>query len=202
MSRKKSLGMRIEGAEGIDAALSELTKATARNAIKRALVRGAEMVAGEMESRAKRLTGRTADSVTASTKRPKGSDVGKAAYALAKRSGASNEAARAALIAARRANPKEFAEAYAGPSNRAGWAHIVEFGGGRQAPQPFVRPGWDASQGRVLRIVVDAMREEVAKAAKRAQRKARREGMRAIGSNTSAGRRRAQKAAARGFKVR
>jgi len=200
MSRKGA-GVTIEGGPELEAALGELTKATARNAIKRGLLRGGKLIARKAKHLAPRRTGDLIGSINVSTKRPKRDDPGKQAYADVMKNGGTREQARAALIAANRANPKQFAEVYVGPDKRP-QAIMQEFGTVDHPPQPFMRPAWDKTQKKALDLVLEGVRDELRKAVERARRKARRQGLRAIGSNTSAGQRRARKAAAKGFKVR
>ncbi|MGQ3041110.1 MAG: HK97-gp10 family putative phage morphogenesis protein [Brevundimonas sp.] len=64
-------------------------------------------------------------------------------------------------------------EIYAGPSNLP-QAHLQEFGTRHHAPQPFMRPAWDAGKDRVLDDLKQSLGDEIMKATERQARKAAR----------------------------
>lgn len=64
-------------------------------------------------------------------------------------------------------------EIYAGPTNLP-QAHLQEFGTRHHAPQPFMRPAWDAGKDQVLDDLKQSLGDEIMKAAERQARKAAR----------------------------
>lgn len=63
-------------------------------------------------------------------------------------------------------------EVYIGPNDPA--ATQTEFGNSRQAPQPHLRPAWDAGKEKALQDIKDGLWSEIKKAADRLARKAAR----------------------------
>lgn len=138
----------VTGFEGVDKALTELKKSTAKNVARRVLTNALKPV----EEMAKRLApvdeGDLRDSITTGTK-----------------------LAGAAKKEARRTRAADGVTVYTGTSNRNGVAR--EFGSIRSAPQPFMRPAWEANKLRVLNDIQQNMGGEIMKAAQRAGRKNR-----------------------------
>jgi HK97 gp10 family phage protein len=159
--------IKVEGLKEIQAALQDLSKATARNVVKRVLLKRAQPIVEAARTRASVRTGRLRDSIIAQVR---GGKAGKAAFAKAMRGGASRaEAGRAAREANRAAGST--VEVVIGPHDGAFYASMVEFGTEHSGPKPFMRPAWDATKGQVLDGVGDDMWAEIKKAvARRAKR--------------------------------
>lgn len=139
--------VKLEGFKELDVALGELPKATARNVLRRVLRKAAEPVLAAMEAKAPRgETGRTAESLAISN----------------------------SLNAANRRDQKRegkaFAEVYVG-SRRGSAAQFAEYGTVKQPPQPYLRPGWEATQDEALKTISEELGSEIDKAAKRLARK-------------------------------
>lgn len=149
---------KIEGLAGLDNALANLPKATARNVLirtgKKALepfiqdVRQLAPVDANPESTPNRPPGTLRDSYVIGTK------LNKSQAKQVRREG------------------KNFAEAYAGTNDPAGVQ--TEFGNAHQAPQPHARPAWDGVHQQVLSNVGTLLWDEIWAAAKRlAKRRAK-----------------------------
>lgn len=168
------LNVEVSGLAALDKALGELPKATARNVLKRTLVKAGQPIADEAKRLVPVKTGQLRDSIQVSA-RIKNS-VGNAEYSAAMRAGLGKQAAGAALREARRAarGAGSFAEAYVGPARGKGvirYAHLVEFGGVRnEPPRPYMRPAWDAKQRETLDIIRQELGNEIIKAARRVGR--------------------------------
>ncbi len=180
---------RMEGFEELEAALMQLEKqATRRTVVRNALKKAAVPIASAMRDKAPVDDGDLRDSIRIGTK-IKG-EVGNAAYHKAMRAGFDKASAVKAMRDARREAKGSLPPVmmYAGPSERAFYAHLVEFGtaphvnGGMFAgsqhpgtsPRPFVRPAWDEQQGVALAVLTDELRVQIDKAvARQARRRAR-----------------------------
>lgn len=138
---------KFEGAKEFERALADLTKATARNTLKRALTKVAKPVQEAMEARAPRDTGWTAGSIAVS--------------------GTLNPANRSD----QKKEGKSFAEVYVG-STRGSAGILQEWGTVNQPAQPYMRPAWDAAKTGVLVGFGGALKIELGKAAVRAAKKA------------------------------
>lgn len=165
-----SMTVKVSGLAELDRALGELPKATARNVLKRTLEKAAAPIVEEAKTLAPVKTGALRDSITTSTRVK--NKVGNAEYASAMRAGLGKDAARAALLSARRANKGQgsFAELYVGPRRGKGvirYAHIVEFGSNDTPPQPYMRPAWDGRKMQALDIIKGDLGNEIIKAARR-----------------------------------
>lgn len=181
---------KVTGFKELEAAFLEIDKAATRKSVaRRALKIAGEPVAEGMRSRAAVDDGDLRDSILVTTKIR--GEAGKAAYAQTMRKTAGNKAlAVKSMREARRAAKGSIPPVvmFIGPSTRAFHAHFVEFGtkphinsglfAGSQhpgtAPQPFIRPAWDATSGTALDLIGDVMRQEIMKAAARqAKRRAK-----------------------------
>ena len=170
-----SVTVRVDGLAALDRALGMLPRATARNVLVRTLKKAGEPIAEDARSNADRSarTGNLRDSIAVSARVK--NTVGNAEYAAAMRAGLGKAAAGAALRGARKAakGTGSFAQAFVGPSRGKGvisYAHIVEFGSVKDAPQPYMRPAWDAKQGQALDIIKAELGNEIIKAARRVGR--------------------------------
>ncbi len=176
------VSVRVDGLKDLEAALSQLEKAATRKTVARnTLKKAGQPVADAMRTGAPEDSGQLRRSIAVSTK-IKG-EAGKAAYAKTMRDTAGNKAlALKSMRDARRAAKGSLPPVmmFVGPTVRAPHAHLVEFGtaphinGGKfagskhpgTAPQPFVRPAWDATQDIALSIITTELRAQIAKAAK------------------------------------
>jgi len=166
-----SFTVSVEGLRELDKALGELPKATARNVLKRTLAKAAQPVVDAARQRAPVKTGKLRDSIIASTRIK--NKVGNAEFAAAMREGLGVAAARSALRQARRdaKGQGSFAELFVGPSTGAiPYAHIMEFGSIKDAPQPYMRPAWDATKKQALDIIKAELGGEIIRAARRVGR--------------------------------
>jgi HK97 gp10 family phage protein len=145
--------VRIDGLKELDHALGELPKATARNTLRRVLMRIAQPMASEMKSIAPDDP-RTAKDLKAS--------IGAGTKLSPRQAKMHRKATR---------DDKNFAEVFvgAGPIPH---SHLQEFGTTNHGPQPYVRPVWDAWRNRIVPMIKPALWEEIEKAAQRLARKA------------------------------
>lgn len=163
----------VSGLRELDRALGYLPKATARNVLVRTLNKAAQPLVDEAKRLAPVHTGNLRDSITASSRVK--NKTGAAEYSAAMRAGLGKDAARAALLAARRANKGQgsFAQMFVGPARGKGvirYAHIVEFGSVDTSPQPYMRPAWDGNKDKALEIIKAELGNEIIKAARRVGR--------------------------------
>jgi len=168
-----SVTVSVSGLKELDEALGNLPKATARNVLVRTLKKAAEPMVEEAKRLAPVRTGRLRDSIMSSARVK--NKTGNSEYAAAMKAGLGRDAARAALLAARRANKGKgsFAELFVGPARGGGvirYAHIVEFGSVDTAPQPYMRPAWEATKGKMLDVIKSELGNEIIKAARRVGR--------------------------------
>lgn len=172
------VSFKIEGAKELGAAFDELSKATARNVGKRALIQAAEPMV-EMASRLAPDDPATGapdlhTSIAASARVV--NKTGDAEFASVLRAGGSRADAVSALREARRNSGDSFAQAYVGVVNttkRGAIKSIVqEFGSVKQSPRPYLRPAFLATAQLVISRVADILKVEIGKAVERARRKA------------------------------
>lgn len=162
--------VRVEGLSELIQALKELPKATARNVQQRVLMRRVQPVVDAAKAHVPVRTGRLRDSITATTKRPRGHKTAAArAFAKVRGSGGTSAAAKAASKAA----GSSMSEVFVGPG-RLAQAGQIEWGNRNHPPHPYMRPAWDAHQRQVLDGIADDMWAEIRKAAaRRAKRRMR-----------------------------
>lgn len=165
-----SMVVQVSGLAALDRALAELPKATARNVLKRTLEKAAVPIVDEAKRLVPVNTGKLRDSIEASPKIK--NKVGSSEFASAMRAGLGKDAAVSALRSARRAAKGQgsFAEIFVGPARGKGairYAHIMEFGSVKDAPQPYMRPAWDATKRRALDIIKAELGNEIIKTARR-----------------------------------
>jgi HK97 gp10 family phage protein len=158
--------IKVEGLKEIEAALKQLSKATAKNVMKRVLLKRAEPIVETARLKAPVRTGRLRESIVAQVR--KGGGAGKAAFAQAMRGGATRaEAGRAARAANRAAGGT--VEVLVGP--RVFYGSLVEFGTRHSPPAPFMRPAWDSAKGDLLEGIKDDLWKEIEGAVARRARK-------------------------------
>jgi HK97 gp10 family phage protein len=168
-----SFTVSVSGLSQLDKALGELSKATARNVLKRTLTKAAEPIRDEAKRLTPVKTGKLRDSITISASIK--NKIGSSEYSAAMRAGLGKDAARSALLAARKAGKGtgSFAEVYVGPARGAGvirYAHIVEFGSNDTAMQPYMRPAWDSQKDAALGIIKNELANQIMAAARRVGR--------------------------------
>lgn len=168
---KTAVSVRVEGLRELDANLAQLTKATARNVMKRSLMGAGEI----MVAHAKRLvpveTGRLKDAIIAGGKVEA---AGAAEYSQVLSSGGSKADAVKAMRNARRQAGGSYVEIHCGVSRMAFYAHFVEFGTHRTAPRPFIRPAFDAEKNAMVDAIKRDLAANIQKAVSRMQRRAAR----------------------------
>lgn len=161
------------GFRALESALAELPKATARNVLKRTLTKAGQPIADEASRLAPVDTGKLAGRIIVSARlknKAVKNKAGGAEYAAAMRAGLGRQAATAALRQARRdaKGQGSFAEMYVGPARGVlAYAHLVEFGTVRTAPQAFMRPAWDSRKREALDIIRRELGNEIIMAARR-----------------------------------
>lgn len=164
-----STTVKVEGLKELEQAMAELGRATSRNVARRALMRAGQPVADQAKKLVPVDTGGLRDSIVVSTKLA--NKPGAGAFAAAMRGGATRSEAGQAMRAAAKAGGRSNIEAYIG-AGQLPHAHLIEFGSVNNAPQPYLRPAWDAGKQKVLDDIKGFLAEEVAKATQRAARKA------------------------------
>lgn len=136
---------RVSGLKELDRALKELPSATAKNVVRRVLLKAAQPIADDMAARVHRRTGYLGDHIDTGTR-------------LSKRQ--------------RSVSRKESeVEVYAGATSIP-YAHLEEFGTIDTPAHPFARPSWEAGKHGALEDVKTGLAVEIDKTAKRAARKA------------------------------
>lgn len=138
--------VKVEGLREIQTALHELPKATAKNVMRRVLREVAQPIADHASQNAPVDTGYLKRSVAVSTK-------------LSKRARKDTEKLSDHAV-----------QVYIGPSS-APRATMQEFGTLNHAPQPYMRPAWDAEKGTILPKIAGLMWREIERAAARRARK-------------------------------
>lgn len=152
----------IEGLKDLDKALGELSNAAGKGVLRRVGKKALQPVIDAAKENVAVASGELRDSLAVSTK-------------LSKRQKAQNRKLTA--------NGKATVEVYAG-ADALPHAHLIEFGTGERvvdstgmqvgsiAPQPFMRPAWDAKGRSVLKYISSELGAEITKTAERARRRA------------------------------
>ncbi|QPM89380.1 HK97-gp10 family putative phage morphogenesis protein [Pseudooceanicola algae] len=148
-----TLSMKLEGFKEIEITLKQLPRATAKNTGRRILRKAATPIAEAGGSNAPRDSGGLVASYGVGTKLTKSQK--KAARGLS----------------------KSQVEVFAGPGEGGYQAGLqTEFGNEHQAPEPHLRPAWDAHKNDALEIISSGYWEEVQKVVARYARKLARKG--------------------------
>jgi hypothetical protein len=142
---------KVEGLAGLDFALGQLPKATARNTLVRAGKQALEPFIEDVRQLAP-----VDEDPTSTPNRPPGTL--RDSYVIGTRLNKS----QAKTV---RREGKNFAEVYAGTNDPAGIQ--TEFGNAHQSPQPHARPAWDGVQKQVLDTVGNLIWDEIYKSAQR-----------------------------------
>jgi HK97 gp10 family phage protein len=166
----------VSGLRELDENLGQLSKATARNVLRRVLMKAGQPIADTASRLAPDDPATGAPdlhtSIIVSTKLK--NEIGRAEYSQTLREGGSKAEAVAAMREARRDAGGEgsFAEVYVGPSADIFYAHLQELGTAHHGPQPFLRPAFEQEKGTALAIIKTELGGEIDKAVKRMQRRA------------------------------
>jgi HK97 gp10 family phage protein len=168
--------VQTSGFAELERALADLGKlATQKAAARRALMKAAEPIADVAKRLAPVREGYLRDSIVVSTK-VAGGDAGLRAFGQTLAAGGSRQDAVSALRDARRAEASVVM--YVGPGQHP-QAIMQEFGTVHHAPQPFMRPAWDAEGRATLDRLAALMWAEIEKTARRNARRAARAAARA-----------------------
>lgn len=141
--------IRVEGLRETQRALHKLPKATAKNILRRILMKRGKPIAEAAKERVPVDEGVLKESIAVSPK---------LSYRQRKKH--------------RKAHPDDV-EVFVG-AGRNPQAHLQEFGTSKAPAQPFLRPAWDANKNGVLKGIKDDLWMEIKKAAARLARKAAR----------------------------
>lgn len=165
---------KIEGLQELDKALEQIAKKSTRTAtMRRALQKAAQPMATMAASYAPYLTGDLEAGIKIRAQAM--GEVGKAAYADAKRAGGTNADAVAAMRDARREakasriNPA--VALYMGPTRDLFYARFQEFGTINHAADPFMRPAFDAEAKPTIERIKPLLWAEIEKSIARAAKK-------------------------------
>jgi HK97 gp10 family phage protein len=140
-------GFKLEGFAALDKALGQLPKATAKNVLKRTLLKAAAPIDEAASADAPvGPTGKLQISVITGTRLTRSQQ----RFATLKTS-------------------NYYAEVHVGTSLSRGI--FMEFGTFKDAPQPFMRPAWEAHKDQALNIIKVELGGEIEKAAKRYAKK-------------------------------
>jgi HK97 gp10 family phage protein len=139
---------KVEGLRELEAALSDLTRATAKNVCRRVLNKAADPIERDAAANAPQLRGHLQRDVKTGTR-------------LTRRQAAMN-----------RKLGKSAVEVHVGVSDPAGVQ--TEFGNEHQAAEPWLRPAWDANKAAALDTIGSELGTEIRKAADRQAKKAAR----------------------------
>jgi HK97 gp10 family phage protein len=148
--------VRIEGLRDLDHALAELPKATAKNVLKRTLIKAAKPIDDEASRLAPHSSGKLATSIITGTRLTRSQ---KGEGPVLTESGFRSAA-------------KNYVEVYVGTALPRG--QFMEFGTFKDAPEPFMTPAWEANKEGALQIIETTLGTEIEKAAARLARKAAR----------------------------
>jgi HK97 gp10 family phage protein len=154
--------VKISGFREIDRALSEMSKATARNVLRRVAKGAIEPMAAAAEAGAPRDSGNLQISIAVSFNRTRRARTSRATY-----QGNGN-------FRGTRATGVAVAMGPAGGSGALNYATWDEFGTSDTRAQPFMRPAWDGHKQGALDYVITELRVEVDKASARSARRATR----------------------------
>lgn len=168
------VSFKVEGLKELEAALKEMSTATAGNTLKRAIARPAADFADHAAKLAPK--DRPVLALEIKVSKPRVITPGTAAYAAAmSKTGDKAIAAAAARAANREAGGTGKAVICSvGPTKRAGHGVLQEFGTVHHGAKPFMRPTWDLMGPTMAESIRDTLAEEIEKTRARAARKAER----------------------------
>ena len=157
--------VKVEGLSALVEAFRELPKATGKNVMKRVLTARAKPIAEDAKALCPIY-----DGTVRIIKSKRGKEIRLVPGALKKSIKISTKLSRSQQRKAKK-ETKEYVEIYIGPGPLP-QAHLVEFGGEHNTPQPYMRPAWDKNKGALLNNLRDDLWDEIRKAAERLARKA------------------------------
>jgi HK97 gp10 family phage protein len=141
--------MKLTGFDGLEAALDDLPKATAKNVVRRILEKRAQPFADTARQLVPMDKGHLKKSITVS----------------------STKVAKTQRKEIKKLQNEGFVTMHIGPGQDPA-AHLQEFGSSQHPAQPFMRPAWDQNKDDVLDGMADDLWKEIDKAAKRLAKKA------------------------------
>lgn len=167
--------LRVDGLKELEDALGELSKATGKNVLRRALLAAARPIEAQAKELAPVKFGYLKRSIGTSKVSFSSGNAGKRAFAEAMARGASRSEAGAAAREANVGAAENVTSALVlvGPGRRR-QAGMQEFGTVKNRPHPYLRPAWDANRISAVEIIATELKVEIDKAAARAARKAAR----------------------------
>lgn len=145
--------VRLDGFREFDRALGQLPKATARNVLRRTLMKAAKPIDDDASARAPFLQGGLQRSVVAGTR-----------LTASQRTGGPKLTANGYRSAA-----KNSVEVHVGTKLSKGI--FMEFGTFKDAAQPFMTPAWEANKNHALDIIKANLKTEIEKSAARLAKK-------------------------------
>lgn len=171
--------VKLSGFKELEAELAKLTKAVGRGVLTRAGIAALEPMARAARMRAPVDTGALQESISVGARVD--DSVGRAEYAAVMRAGGTAVEALSALRDARRAVAGQAPSVvlYMGPERPADKdeaikALVQEYGSSSNAPQPYMRPAFDAEAMPTIDRLKDELWWEVSLAVERAERRAAR----------------------------
>lgn len=173
---KGAITVKVSGLEGVQDAMAELSKGTARGALLRVLKQAGQPMADAASANAPKDTGELKSSIRVGAKTI--SKVGKKEYAEVMKAGGTKAEAREALIGAKRAAGEEsFALVFIGPTKAKSKAASIkrwvqEFGSRQQSGKPYMRPAFDTHKESTVARIVQLLLPELNKTIERAKKRA------------------------------
>lgn len=164
------ISMKIEGLREADAMLAAMSRAVQKRVLTKALLAGGEVIARAARQKAPIQSGFLYEHITVTDKRPDDANVGAAAYAAARSSGLTGKQAGHVARAANRAAGFNQAEVWVGASKRAVAAWPQEIGTINHSAQPYLRPAFEETKGRVAEMVAFELFDQIEQRARRARR--------------------------------
>lgn len=140
--------MKLTGFDGLEAALDDLPKATAKNVVRRILKKRAQPFANTARQLVPVDKGHLKKSITVGTK-----------------------VAKTQRSEVKKLQAEGFVTMHIGPGQDPA-AHLQEFGSSQHPAQPYMRPAWDQNKTGVLDGLADDLWKEIEKAATRLAKKA------------------------------
>lgn len=166
-----SVSVKVSGFRELDRALALLPKAAAKATLIRTLKKAAQPMADHASALAPVDTGELRSSIIVSSKLA--NNIGKREFhEVMKAGGTRKEAGKAMHLARSTAQGQSFAVVYMGPSQakskRDGIKRMAqEFGTIRHAPNPYMRPAWEAKKMSSLEIIRRELAQEIMNTARR-----------------------------------
>lgn len=162
----------FEGGRELEEELSKLASHTTRRAsARRALLKAAMPMVPVAKAKAPRDKGHLEESIKVGT-RVSGPNAARAAYGEVLAAGGTRSQAVQALRDVQRESAS-FVSVSMGPG-RHPQAITQEFGTYKHAPQPFMRPTWDAEKGKLIPAIRKELWDDIKKSLERAERRAAR----------------------------